>query len=334
MPGAKAPEPLNPVRFLLDQRRLRRRHALATAPAGSPAWPRCGTGWPTRARCCSSLAGDFLSPSLLSKYYGGRQMVEALNAAKLDYATFGNHEFELPRDTLIARIDESSFKWLSTNCTLADGTRFPKVLPWDTVRVSGHLVGLFGLTLAGRLPELRALQQSRQRRDRRGRHPDGPEGGPHRRAHPPEHRGRSRSARPRAADRPDPGRPRARGPRLGGLRPARAQGRRQLALGPVRYALGWQGRSGGRRWDWSPSTPGSPTTPRPRAWSEAWADSLRKRLGPERSVGHGGGADRRPRCGVPPPRVRPRRPGDRRHPGRHRRRRGAAQRRRACGWTT
>ncbi len=95
------------------------------------------------------LAGDFLSPSLLSKYYGGRQMVEALNAAKLDYATFGNHEFELPRDTLIARIDESSFKWLSTNCILADGSRFPKVLPWDTVRVSGHLVGLFGLTLPG-----------------------------------------------------------------------------------------------------------------------------------------------------------------------------------------
>ena len=74
-------------------------------------------------------------------------MVEALNAAKLDYATFGNHEFELARDTLIARIEQSSFKWLSTNCTLSDGTRFPKVLPWDTVRVSGHLVGLFGLTL-------------------------------------------------------------------------------------------------------------------------------------------------------------------------------------------
>ncbi|MBA3259806.1 MAG: metallophosphoesterase, partial [Gemmatimonadales bacterium] len=95
------------------------------------------------------LAGDVLSPSLLSKYYNGRQMVEALNAAKLDFATFGNHEFELDRDTLIARIAESKFKWLSANCMPAEGGTFPKVQPWDTVRMSGHLVGIFGLTLPG-----------------------------------------------------------------------------------------------------------------------------------------------------------------------------------------
>jgi 5'-nucleotidase len=95
------------------------------------------------------LAGDVLSPSLLSKYYSGRQMVEAFNAAKLDYATFGNHEFELPLDTLESRIAESSFKWISSNCTRADGTPLAKVLPWDTVRVSGQKVGLFGLTLQG-----------------------------------------------------------------------------------------------------------------------------------------------------------------------------------------
>jgi 5'-nucleotidase len=76
-------------------------------------------------------------------------MVEGLNAAKLDYATFGNHEFELDRDTLIARIEASTFKWLSANCTQTDGAPFPKVQPWDTVRVSGHLVGIFGLTLEG-----------------------------------------------------------------------------------------------------------------------------------------------------------------------------------------
>jgi 5'-nucleotidase len=95
------------------------------------------------------LAGDVLSPSLLSKYYNGRQMVEAFNAARLDYATFGNHEFELPLDTLELRIAESHFKWISSNCSRADGTPFPKVLPWDTLRVSGHKVGLFGLTLVG-----------------------------------------------------------------------------------------------------------------------------------------------------------------------------------------
>ena len=148
VPGAKAPEPLDPVRFLL----INDVYVADTLSDGAGGLARVAT---VRDRLADQgqvlfvLAGDVLSPSLLSKYYAGRQMVEALNAAQLDYATFGNHEFELARDTLIARIDASSFKWLSSNCTLADGAPFPKVLPWDTVRVSGHLVGLFGLTLQG-----------------------------------------------------------------------------------------------------------------------------------------------------------------------------------------
>ena len=93
------------------------------------------------------LAGDVLSPSLLSKYYHGRQMVDALNAAGLDYATFGNHEFELARDTLVARIAESKFKWISANCVEAGGNAFPGVAAWDTLRMQGTLVGIFGLTL-------------------------------------------------------------------------------------------------------------------------------------------------------------------------------------------
>lgn len=95
------------------------------------------------------LAGDVLSPSLLSKYYQGKQMVDVLNAAGLDYATFGNHEFELDRDTLVARIAESRFKWLSANCLERNGQPFPGVLAWDTVRKAGRLVGLYGLTLQG-----------------------------------------------------------------------------------------------------------------------------------------------------------------------------------------
>jgi 5'-nucleotidase / UDP-sugar diphosphatase len=146
--GAKAPEPLNPVRFLL----INDVYVADTMTDGRGGLARVAT---VRSRLADQgkvvfvLSGDLLSPSLLSKYYGGRQMVEALNAAKLDYATFGNHEFELPRDTLVSRIAESKFKWISSNCTQSDGTAFPKVLSWDTLRVSGHLVGLFGLTLKG-----------------------------------------------------------------------------------------------------------------------------------------------------------------------------------------
>lgn len=95
------------------------------------------------------LAGDVLSPSLLSKWYAGRQMVDAFDAAGLDYATLGNHELELDGDTLLDRVRRSRFRWVSANCTNADGTPFAGVPAWDTVTVGGTRVGIFGLTLRG-----------------------------------------------------------------------------------------------------------------------------------------------------------------------------------------
>ena len=146
--GVGKPEPLNPVRFLL----VNDVYVTDTMADGKGGLARVAT---VRSRLADQgpilfvLAGDVLSPSLLSKYYSGKQMVEAFNAAKLDYATFGNHEFELPLDTLETRIAESSFRWISSNCTKADGAPIAKVLPWDTLRVSTHKVGIFGLTLQG-----------------------------------------------------------------------------------------------------------------------------------------------------------------------------------------
>lgn len=67
------------------------------------------------------IAGDFLSPSIYNslQYQGkairGKQMVEALNAAGLDIAMFGNHEFDIKESELIDRINESTFPWISTN---------------------------------------------------------------------------------------------------------------------------------------------------------------------------------------------------------------------------
>jgi 2',3'-cyclic-nucleotide 2'-phosphodiesterase (5'-nucleotidase family) len=142
------PPPTNPIRFLL----INDVYVTDTLADGTGGLARVAT---VRNRLAQEgpvlfvLAGDELSPSLLSKYYSGRQMVDALNAAKLDYATFGNHEWELPRDTLVARIAASNFKWLSANCTEASGQPFPKVVAWDTVRVRRQLVGIFGLTLQG-----------------------------------------------------------------------------------------------------------------------------------------------------------------------------------------
>jgi len=67
------------------------------------------------------IAGDFLNPSLLGtlKYKGekirGKQMIEVMNAMNFDLAAFGNHEFDLKYKDLQKRLNESNFKWNSTN---------------------------------------------------------------------------------------------------------------------------------------------------------------------------------------------------------------------------
>lgn len=46
------------------------------------------------------LAGDTISPSVESITYKGAQMIDAWNTIGLDYATFGNHEFDFGPDVL------------------------------------------------------------------------------------------------------------------------------------------------------------------------------------------------------------------------------------------
>ena len=144
----KPPAPVNPVRFLS----INDVYVADTLPDGNGGMARLATLKQRIQRegpVLFVLAGDFLSPSLLSRWYNGRQMVEALNAAGLDYATFGNHEFDLPKDELLLRLSEMKFRMISTNCVQADGSPFPGVLPWDTTNVNGQRIGIFGLTLPG-----------------------------------------------------------------------------------------------------------------------------------------------------------------------------------------
>jgi len=67
------------------------------------------------------MAGDFISPSVYNslQYEGkairGKQMVEAMNAAGMDFVVFGNHEFDIKESELQERINESNFQWVSAN---------------------------------------------------------------------------------------------------------------------------------------------------------------------------------------------------------------------------
>ena len=94
------------------------------------------------------MAGDTISPSVESITYKGAQMIEAWNATGLDYATFGNHEFDFGPDVLKERIKESKFGWVAAN--VIDKTTnkpFGDVPPFVVREFGGVKVGIFGLVL-------------------------------------------------------------------------------------------------------------------------------------------------------------------------------------------
>ncbi len=104
------------------------------------------------------LSGDLFSPSALGtakvdgERLAGKQMVAAMNAFGLDFATLGNHEFDIKEDQFRDRISESQTQWFSSNVFEADGTSFPAIsqnLTFSVTDTSGRdvTVGMFGLTL-------------------------------------------------------------------------------------------------------------------------------------------------------------------------------------------
>ena len=94
------------------------------------------------------LAGDFLSPSVASSTFKGEQMVAALNAAGLDLATLGNHEFDFGVDVLIQRMREAKWQWVVSNIIDTDtGKPIGGAAPY-VIRTFGPLkVGFIGLCL-------------------------------------------------------------------------------------------------------------------------------------------------------------------------------------------
>ncbi|CAF1264425.1 unnamed protein product [Rotaria sordida] len=113
------------------------------------------------------LAGDLLSPSALSlsKVNGtalnGKQMIATMNTLGLDFATFGNHEFDLSEKDLLNRMNESAFTWISTNVFRLDNNQTfgssisYKIISIDTVRIL-----LIGITMDGIGSYVRIVSQS------------------------------------------------------------------------------------------------------------------------------------------------------------------------------
>jgi 5'-nucleotidase len=94
------------------------------------------------------LAGDTLSPSVETRTYRGAQMIDAWNAIGLDYAVFGNHEFDLKTPELLQRMKESKFPWLGANVVYAKTSkRFADTPPYIIRTIDGVKIGIIGLLL-------------------------------------------------------------------------------------------------------------------------------------------------------------------------------------------
>lgn len=103
------------------------------------------------------LGGDFLSPSALGlatidgRRFAGEQMVAVLNRLGLDWAVFGNHEFDVREEEFRARLAESRFRYVASNVTDSAGRPFPRTSGHAVVRVAARggtlRLGLLGLVI-------------------------------------------------------------------------------------------------------------------------------------------------------------------------------------------
>jgi 5'-nucleotidase len=95
-----------------------------------------------------TLGGDTLSPSVETRTYRGKQMIDAWNKAGLDLSVLGNHEFDIKTNELIDRIKESNFTWLGSNVIdTKTGKIFADLPPFVIREFDGVKVGIFGLLL-------------------------------------------------------------------------------------------------------------------------------------------------------------------------------------------
>jgi len=94
--------------------------------------------------------GDTLAPGLLSMETAGDHALPFFEAVGTDFATFGNHDFDVGLDPLRSVVDRAPQTWLATNLSRATGGE-PFAAEAGTQRlatetVAGETVGLLGVT--------------------------------------------------------------------------------------------------------------------------------------------------------------------------------------------
>ncbi len=99
---------------------------------------------------CAELrldAGDEMQGSLASNLTGGRTVIQAFNRLGIRAAAIGNHDFDWSVDTLLQRMAESRYVWLSANVVdSVTGARPTWATPWKVLDTGRLKVGVIGYT--------------------------------------------------------------------------------------------------------------------------------------------------------------------------------------------
>ncbi|RWS21153.1 trifunctional nucleotide phosphoesterase protein YfkN-like protein, partial [Leptotrombidium deliense] len=118
----------------------------STEPCGGAARFKCAVDTLYDENCMVLFSGDILSPSIMSTFTKGEQMIAVLNECRVDCAVYGNHDFDFGVENLVSVAKQTTFPWLisnvvdnETNRPLAEG-KITHIL-----QRNGKKFGLIGL---------------------------------------------------------------------------------------------------------------------------------------------------------------------------------------------
>lgn len=75
------------------------------------------------AKCLTLVSGDFISPIKYTNLDGGKLIMEVFDSVPVDYASLGNHEFDIKPNELNSSIEHNNYtKFISTNIQYISNT--------------------------------------------------------------------------------------------------------------------------------------------------------------------------------------------------------------------
>ena len=90
------------------------------------------------------FGGDLAGGLLFGAVYHGFPMVEAMNLIPVDYANFGQHDFDFGLKNTLQLVEKSKFQWISTNLKYKGG-ELPGTKPYVITEIGGLKIAFLGL---------------------------------------------------------------------------------------------------------------------------------------------------------------------------------------------